>query len=875
MREQELQQGLGGCCSTAVAAVGHLANSWNLPIITPVGNTEIIGDKQVYQRLTRLSRFMQGQFVDMMLVLMERYGWNKLVIFNDEATLFHQLTGITFDAVLQEKKHISWTRYAIDSTKMGREDYRRLLLTARTLVRVIVVLAQPDTSREFMLVAHSLGYTSGDFAYFAVANPAEILTRDIWQKNDAEDAAARQAYESVIFLQLAEDRVSDKLYEFQQTMINASLEQYNYTYDEGILPASTVLSYYESVMMYAHVLNETLAAGEDPTDGLEMTRKMWNRTFDGLAGPLVINEYGDRSSDIDIVDLNPVTGDPEHFETLLLYWYRRWRRMSEANLWWWKILPVDLTQNNLPLTGSLISIMSGYTSSNNRQGAKDDASVITFSMDTGIFKMRELAAPNLVRVLGACLDVHTPVLVTEFCPKGSLQDLLGSVNTVSLDAEFKISLANDIAQGLDYLHGSPVGHHGRLSSANCLIDNRFTVKLADYGLASLLGQERIDFSSQEYKRECLWKAPEVLRGQAPQSGTKEGDVYSFAIILSELITRASPYERETDYLTLDEILERLRRGGTPESFLRPSVQSPGPLSSFVEIMAAGWCEDPHLRPTATTIKKHIKNIALKSGQSANLLDNLLRRMERYANNLEKLVEEKTAELGEEKKKTEELLYQILPKDIANRLKMGLHVEPEQYGCVTIYFSDIVGFTTLSSRLPPIHVVDLLNDLYSAFDETISAFDVYKVETIGDAYMVVSGLPHRNGTFHAQQIARMSLALRNVISVFKIKHSPEDKLQLRIGLNSGPVCAGVVGLKMPRYCLFGDTVNTASRMESSGEGMKIHMSQSTTTILESFGTFDVLSRGEIEIKGKGLMTTFWLIGERPPATINPLPSTSQA
>ncbi|CAG0882500.1 unnamed protein product [Darwinula stevensoni] len=122
-------------------------------------------------------------------------------------------------------------------------------------------------------------------------------------------------------------------------------------------------------------------------------------------------------------------------------------------------------------------------------------------------------------------------------------------------------------------------------------------------------------------------------------------------------------------------------------------------------------------------------------------------------------------------------------------------------------------------------------------------DLNQVETIGDAYMVVSGLPVRNGKAHAREIARMSLALLENTQRFRIRHRPTEQLKLRIGLHTGPVCAGVVGLKMPRYCLFGDTVNTASRMESNGLPLMIH--------------------------GKGKMTTYWLLGEEDPLEGPPL------
>lgn len=133
---------------------------------------------------------------------------------------------------------------------------------------------------------------------------------------------------------------------------------------------------------------------------------------------------------------------------------------------------------------------------------------------------------------------------------------------------------------------------------------------------------------------------------------------------------------------------------------------------------------------------------------------------------------------------------------------GGTVPPESFDMVTIYFSDIVGFTTISAYSSPFEVVQLLNDLYTMFDDICNDFDVYKVETIGDAYMVVSGLPIRNGNKHAGEIATMALNLLYHCGQFKIGHLPGIPLRLRIGLHSGACVSGVVGSKMPRYCLFG-------------------------------------------------------------------------
>lgn len=213
-----------------------------------------------------------------------------------------------------------------------------------------------------------------------------------------------------------------------------------------------------------------------------------------------------------------------------------------------------------------------------------------------------------------------------------------------------------------------------------------------------------------------------------------------------------------------------------------------------------------------------------------------------------------------------LLHEMLPRPVADQLMLGHRVQAESYDCVTIYFSDIVGFTSMSAESTPLEVVNFLNDLYTMFDSIIENYDVYKVETIGDAYMVVSGLPIRNEE-HSGEIASMALHVLESVRKFTIRHRPYETLKLRIGLHSGPVCAGVVGLKMPRYCLFGDTVNTASRMESTGEALKIHCSEECKKLLETLGGYVLVERGPLEVKGKGVKITHWLLSEHEPSRRN--------
>ncbi|XP_078031898.1 atrial natriuretic peptide receptor 1 [Epinephelus lanceolatus] len=469
--------------------------------------------------------------------------------------------------------------------------------------------------------------------------------------------------------------------------------------------------------------------------------------------------------------------------------------------------------------------------------------------------MRDVQNEHLTHFIGASIDPPNMCVITEYCPRGSLQDLMESDN-ITLDWMFRYSLITDIVKGMLFLHNSVIVSHGNLKSSNCVVDSRFVLKITDYGLESLRTASCPEDTHAYYARK-LWTAPELLRTECPPPcGTQKGDIYSFSIILQEVALLRGVFYLDSHILTPKEIVQAVRHGGA--SPLRPSLCFHSHSEELGVLMQRCWSEEPGDRPDFNTIKILLRK--QHRGYGSNILDNLLSRMEQYANNLEELVEERTHAYHEEKRKAENLLYQILPHSVAEQLKRGETVQAEAFDSVTIYFSDIIGFTALSAESTPLQVVTLLNDLYTCFDAIIDNFDVYKVETIGDAYMVVSGLPVRNGKLHGREVARMSLALLDAVKSFRIRHRANQQLRLRIGIHSGPVCAGVVGLKMPRYCLFGDTVNTASRMESNGEALRIHVSEATCQVLQEFSCFQLQLRGEIEMKGKGRMRTYWLLGE---------------
>uniref|UniRef100_A0A672RSH1 Guanylate cyclase n=1 Tax=Sinocyclocheilus grahami TaxID=75366 RepID=A0A672RSH1_SINGR len=473
----------------------------------------------------------------------------------------------------------------------------------------------------------------------------------------------------------------------------------------------------------------------------------------------------------------------------------------------------------------------------------DSVSEISDSTQAVFIQLRDMHHENLNLFLGLFLDTGIFGIVTEHCTRGSLEDLLNN-EEMRLDWMFKSSLLLDLIRGMKYLHNRGI-IHGRLKSRNCVVDGRFVLKVTDYGFSEIINCQNIILEDTT-PEDQFWTAPEILRDpKLKKMGMFAADVYSFSIIMQEVISRCAPFCMLD--MPPEEIIDKVR---SPPPLCRPTVSVDEAPLEVIQIMKQAWSEEPDKRPTFEEIFRQFKNV--NKGKKTNIIDSMLRMLEQYSSNLEDLIRERTEELEVERQKTDALLAQMLPKSVALALKTGKPVKPEHFSDVTLYFSDIVGFTTISALSEPIEVVDLLNDLYILFDGIIAIHDVYKVETIGDAYMVASGVPNRNGNRHAAEMANMSLDILHCIGTFQMRHMPDVKVKIRIGLHSGPVVAGVVGLKMPRYCLFGDTVNTASRMESTGLPYRIHVNQSTVDVLNS------LKLG-YKIDGRGVEETYWLVG----------------
>ncbi|CAN7992374.1 unnamed protein product [Ixodes pacificus] len=387
------------------------------------------------------------------------------------------------------------------------------------------------------------------------------------------------------------------------------------------------------------------------------------------------------------------------------------------------------------------------------------------------------------------------------------------------------------------------------------------VALADVGWASL--QRVVPFGlAMDRRLELAWIGPRlrlVCGTSRAQLGTPVGELFRLhrpavpftwdsVISIQEVVVELeclgpsdSDVEREGRQLLLKGQMRYLKESDVI-LFLGVPL-----LSGLQELQDAGlYLEDLCMHDMT-------RDIVLAGWQHGANLEVSYREQERKTQNLE----ENLVRLDEWRKRGDDLLYSMLPKSVADSLRQG--ADPvntcQSFDSVTVLFSELVNFPAACRHLSPMQVVSWVNATFSLFDVITDRYGVFKVETVGHVYMLVSGAPERRPD-HADQVCAAALEM---LSALQGTGQPfhEHGTHLRAGIHSGPVAAGVVGMKTLRYCLFGDTVNTAARMQTHGQTGRIHISDGCHKLIRGKG-FVTEPRGRIQIKGKGKMRTHWLM-----------------
>ena len=462
--------------------------------------------------------------------------------------------------------------------------------------------------------------------------------------------------------------------------------------------------------------------------------------------------------------------------------------------------------------------------------------------------MATMRHPNILGLMAATVHPRTKevLLISELMSRGSMQMLVDQ--NAPIDMVTLLTGLVDVAKGMIFLHSSNLVH-GDVKPANILVDENYHCKVADFGFSREMGAVAFG-GTPEYM------APEVLDDATDQ--TTAADVYAYGISIWQIVSRQRPYDEQIRSSSLHSgtfqpasslaqpsflsgmgkaVAERCEAvqnahamGNRPDLSAMKLARKDCP-SALVDIVSECWDQSPGARPTFKALEIRLGEVLAKV-KAESVKQN----------------------------RDQNLLYRMMPPRVAEQLKAGQRVEAEDFDCVTIFFSDVVGYTQMSSALPPQQVMAMMDRLFSLMDSLSTKYNLFKVETIGDAYFCVGNLepPQQD---HAAKVLMFAQEVVAAVSAMPLDPDDPEKgnFKIRIGIHTGAVLGSVVGDLNPRYCLFGDAVNTASRMESTSKPMRIHMSHQAYTALAQQDrqlASRCARRGEIIIKGKGRLLTYW-------------------
>lgn len=377
--------------------------------------------------------------------------------------------------------------------------------------------------------------------------------------------------------------------------------------------------------------------------------------------------------------------------------------------------------------------------------------------------------PNLLQVTCICLGVHREevLVVTPRMASGTVGDLIANA-CVELTPALVADIACGVAQAMAYLHAQPVPVIGKnLKPHHVLLDAAWRPYLG--------------VSLRPPNTESIWAPPEVLRGGP---WTRAADVFSFSMLLYMLLTRRPPAEDKEGEKRVAAMREAT---DVLVDDTRPSLTGTGPLHELVHLC---WNDDPLVRPTFEEIVARLQLLPTEDPHP---------RRPSSSPDAASVSESCDADL----------LNRVFPEHVVRQLRQNLPVDPESFPEVTIFFSDIVGFTAITSLMPPEEVLDMLHRLYAKMDALAEEHGIYKVETIGDSWMGVTNLRTRQ-LDHGVRMGRFARAAVDAANKTKInQQAGSPMIHMRCGIHTGPVVAGVMGSSRPRYCLFGKTVRLLS------------------------------------------------------------------
>ncbi|MCW5908560.1 MAG: tetratricopeptide repeat protein [Chitinophagales bacterium] len=395
------------------------------------------------------------------------------------------------------------------------------------------------------------------------------------------------------------------------------------------------------------------------------------------------------------------------------------------------------------------------------------------------------------------------------------------------------NIANVYADMKDYPHS--LEHYLKALSINEEINNVNWMAVNHHGIGTIYGEQGYNAKAKEHLNIALvlWQKVENKLGTA--------NVYE---ILGRVSCSEGHFEEALAYAK--HAMQIAEETGSKEL----KINSNFSLSGIYQLMGKHKEALDYFRKYHFLKEEMVGETVQKQVTELNFRHNL----ERKEKDLE-IEQLRNVELKREKDRSESLLLNILPSEVAEELKEKGNADAKLFNDVTVFFSDFKSFTTISEKLTPQELVNELHECFSAFDEIMEKYSIEKIKTVGDAYLAVSGLPAANPN-HAEDVVRAAVEIQRFMKERKKQNANREGLyDIRVGINSGSVVAGIVGVKKFAYDIWGDTVNTAARMEQNGEAGKVNISQATYDLVKD--KFQAEYRGEIEAKNKGKLKMYFV------------------
>ncbi len=448
-----------------------------------------------------------------------------------------------------------------------------------------------------------------------------------------------------------------------------------------------------------------------------------------------------------------------------------------------------------------------------------------------VWEASHLRHNNLVESLGVCLGAHGDeiLIVNRYMEKGTLNDLVHNT-TVDLGQDLVLSILRDVACGLLFLHSKGIVGKN-LRSHHLLLDSNYRCRIG----TSLHPMDR-------NSRAAVWLAPEVLHG-GPR--TRASDVYAFGFFMYEVMYRAEPFEGENTSVVVDELMDT-DADLAKRPFLgtkRRSLLVSTPESPIQALMISCWATQPRDRPNMETVYSLIQQTT--PDDSSSLAERLMR----------------------EQALNKDLIDRLFPpfSEVREALssKNSRSAPVREHAAVTVYYSDIVGFTELSSTMDARQVAEMLHVLYKGLDDLIGLHGLYKVETVGDAFFCCGNLLGDTPD-HVQRVAEYAIAAIKHAKTCRIDGRENREILLRIGIHTGAVVSSIMGSMManPRYTLLGEAVTVAMRMEKTAEPGRIQCSEEVANILQKSHLSSRIKRrpGRIDVSGQTSLRTYWIASD---------------